>query len=114
MFFRRDKVDRTVLFIDASREYADGKNQNKLRDADIAKIAAAWRARKDVPKYAHLAIAEELKANDYSLNVPLYVDNFEEEEPIDLEAVKSEIAKMEAELTATRIKLATALQELGL
>jgi type I restriction enzyme M protein len=113
LFFRRDKKDKNVFFIDASREYAEGRNQNKLRDLDIEKIVTTWRARKYVPKYAHLVSPEALKANDYNLNIPLYVDTFEEEAPIDLKAVKAEIAKIEAELAATRAQLATALQELN-
>jgi type I restriction enzyme M protein len=114
MFFRRNKMDRNVFFIDASRDYAEGKNQNKIREEDITKIVATWRTRKDVPKYARLATPEELKANEYNLNIPLYVDTFEEETPIDLDAVKAEIAKIEAELASTRAELADALEKLGL
>jgi type I restriction enzyme M protein len=113
MFFRRNKTDQNVFFIDASREYAEGKNQNKLREEDLEKIVATWRARADVPKYAHLATPEELKENEYNLNIPLYVDTFEEEAPIDLDAVKAEIARIESELATTRAKLATALNDLG-
>jgi type I restriction enzyme M protein len=113
LFFRRHKPDDTVFFIDASREYAEGKNQNQLRDEDIAKIVATWRARKEVPKYAHLATLEEVKANEYNLNIPLYVDTFEEEVPIDIATVKAEIAKIEAELASTRAELTRALRELG-
>jgi type I restriction enzyme M protein len=109
MFFRRNKTDQNVFFIDASREYAEGKNQSKLREEDLDKIVATWRARQDRPKYAHLASPEELKENEYNLNIPLYVDTFEEEAPIDLDAVKAEIAKIEAELATTRAKLAAAL-----
>jgi type I restriction enzyme M protein len=113
LFFRRNKADNSVLFIDASHDYAEGKNQNKLREEDIAKIVATWRARKDEPRYAHLATPEELKQNDYNLNIPLYVDTFEEEAPIDLDAVKAEIVKVEAELAKTRTQLDKALKELG-
>jgi len=114
LFFCRNKKDKNVFFIDASREYAEGKNQNKLRDEDLEKIVTTWRARKDVPKYAHLAMPEELKENDYNLNIPLYVDSFEEEAPIDLDAIKISIAGIERELAATRAKLTVALQELSL
>jgi type I restriction enzyme M protein len=114
LFFRRNKADKDVFFIDASREYAEGKNQNRLREEDIAKIAATWRARQDVPKYAHLAAPEELAENEYNLNIPLYVDTFEEEAPIDLDAVKAEIARIEAELASTRARLAIALKDLSL
>jgi type I restriction enzyme M protein len=112
LFFRRNKRDRNVFFIDASREYAEGKNQNRLRDEDIETIVATWRARQDAPKYAHLATPEELAENEYNLNIPLYVDTFEEEESIDLDAVKAEIGRIEAELSATRAKLTAALQDL--
>lgn len=112
MFFRRNKADDKVFFIDASREYAEGKNQNKLREEDIAKIVKIWRARKDVPKYAHLAGSDEIKGNEFNLNIPLYVDTFEEEAPIDLADVQTQIAKLDAELAQTRGALDKALQEL--
>jgi type I restriction enzyme M protein len=114
MIFRRNKIDNNVFFIDASREYADGKNQNKLREEDIAKIVAAWRTRKDVAKYARLATVDELKENDFNLNIPLYVDTFEEEVSIDLDAVKADIIRIESELAKTRVTLAAALQDLSL
>jgi type I restriction enzyme M protein len=101
-----------VFFIDASHEYSEGKNQNKLREQDLEKIVATWRARREVAKYAHIAAPDELKENDYNLNIPLYVDTFEEESPIDLEEVKAAITKLEAKLAATRADLAKALQEL--
>jgi type I restriction enzyme M protein len=113
MFFRRNKTDSSVFFIDASHEYAEGKNQNKLRNDDIAKIVATWFARKAMPKYAHLATVEEIADNDYNLNIPLYVDTFEEEAPIDLVTVKAEIATIEAELVITRVALANALKALS-
>lgn len=113
MFFRRGKTDRDVLFIDASHECAEGK-QNSLREEDITKIVATWRARKAVPKYAYLATPEQLKDNEFSLSIPLYVDTFEEEAPVDLNALRAQIAKTEADLTATRSELASALRDLGL
>ena len=113
MFFRRNKTDNKFFFIDASREYAEGKNQNRLREQDIDKIVATWRARKRVDKYAHLASIDEIKENDYSLNIPLYVDTFEEEALINLDAVKAEIVRIESELAKTRTALDRALQELG-
>jgi type I restriction enzyme M protein len=113
MFFRRNKTDSNVFFIDASREYAEGKNQNKLRDEDLTKIVATWRARQNVPKYAYLATPDDLKVNDHNLNIPLYVDTFEEEAAIDLDAVQAEMARIEAELGTTRSALSKALRELG-
>lgn len=112
MIFRRSKADKNVLFIDASRAYAEGKNQNRLRDEDINEIVATWNARAAVPKYAHLATPEELKANDFNLNIPLYVDTFEEEAPIDLDAIRGEIEEIENQLATTRADLEKALKEL--
>ncbi len=114
LFFRRDKKDKNVFFIDGSRDYAEGKDQNRLRDQDIEKIVSVWNDRKDVPKYAHLADCGEIEKHEYNLNIPLYVDTFEEEPPIDLNAVKANIADIEAELANTRAKLAVALEALGL
>jgi type I restriction enzyme M protein len=112
MIFRRNKTDRNVLFIDASRDYAEGKNQNRLRVEDLDKVVATWSARASVSSYAHLATPEELAENEFNLNIPLYVDTFEEETPTDLAAVEAEIARLESELGATRVKLATLLKEL--
>ena len=114
MFFRRGKADKNVFFIDASHDYAEGKSQNKLREEDITRIVATWRAREDVAKYAHLATPEELKEKEYNLNIPLYVDTFEEEPLVDLDDIKTKIATIEAELATTRAKLTVALKELGL
>lgn len=113
MFFRRGKVDNKVFFIDASHEYGESKNQNKLREKDIERIVATWRSRNNVDKYAYLATTDEIKENDYNLNIPLYVDTFEEEAPIDLDAVKADITKIEADLAETRAALDEALRELG-
>jgi type I restriction enzyme M protein len=113
LFFRRDKTDSSVFFIDASHEYAEGKNQNKLREEDLARIVEAWRTRLNIAKYAHLATREEIAANDHSLNVPLYVDSFEEESPIDLGKINVEIEAIETSLATIRGALAQALEELG-
>lgn len=114
VFFRRNKPDRSVFFIDASREYAEGKNQNRLREEDIENIVATWLARRDVTKYAYCAMPEEIAANDYNLNIPLYVDTFEEEAPIDLSKVQAEMSRIESELAVARAQLADALQTLRL
>ena len=112
--FDRGKKDKGVFFVDASREFADGKNQNKLRAEDIEKIVTTWRARKEVVKYAKLASVAEIEANDFNLNIPLYVDTFEAEEEIDVAAVQREIAEIETELVKTKGELAAAMRELGL
>lgn len=111
---RKDKKDDKILFIDASRDFEEGKAQNFLSDAHMTKILDAYKARKSMPKYSHLATREEVAGNDFNLNIPLYVDTFEEEAPVDLVAVKSEIERIDRELVSTRAELGAALKELGL
>lgn len=113
LFFSSGKVDNQVLFIDASQTFEEGKNQNRLRVQDIETIVQTWQARKTEAKYSHLANLKEIKGNDFNLNIPLYVDTFEEEEEIDIMAVQAEINGLEAELTTVREQLQASLQELG-
>ncbi|MBK8889887.1 MAG: type I restriction-modification system subunit M [Dechloromonas sp.] len=107
------KADDKVLFIDASRDYQDGKNQNILREQDLQKILAICAARQTVDKYAYLATPAEMAENDYNLNIPRYVDTFEEEEEIDLMAVRAEREKLKAELAMLEEKMSGYLKELG-
>lgn len=86
------------MFIDASKEFEKGKNQNYISDENINKILETYRARKDVDKYAHVASNEEIKENEYNLNIPRYVDTFEEEEPIDLQEVIKQIEEDNKEI----------------
>lgn len=85
--------DDNVLFIDASKEYKSEKKQNVLSEENITKIFDAVVNRKDVDKFAHLAPKQEIIDNDYNLNIPRYVDTFEAEPEIDLDEVRSDIAK---------------------
>jgi type I restriction enzyme M protein len=101
------------LFIDASKDYQDGKKQNLLREQDITKIVATYKDRKELEKYSHLAELEEIAENDYNLNIPRYVDTFEEEEPVDIEATQQEIAQLESELVEVQKEMKGYLQELG-
>lgn len=113
LVFKRNKTDNKVLFIDASREYQNDKNQNRLRQADIDKIVATYQARETIDKYAYLASFEEIKDNDFNLNIPRYVDTFEKEQEIDINAVQQEIAKLENELVDVQQEMAGYLKELG-
>jgi type I restriction enzyme M protein len=113
LLFNKARKTKDVMFIDASREFEDGKRQNKLTEANVEKIVATFRAGKDVPKYAHRAKPAELKENEYNLNIPRYVDTFEEEEDIDVAKLEAKIEKVEAELVETRREMAKALKELG-
>jgi type I restriction enzyme M protein len=115
LFVRQGRAeDDGVFFIDASREFDKGKNQNTLTEGHFEKIVTTWTARADVEKYAHLATRQEIAENDFNLNIPLYVDTFEEEEPVDLDAVNAEIEKLDRELNQARTALGNALAELGL
>ena len=113
LIFRKNKVDRDVLFIDASREFKAGKNQNQLTRDHLDKILATYHAGESVPKYAHLATPEEIAGNDWNLNIPRYVDTFEEEAEIDLVAVRTERLKLKEELAALEVKMDGYLKELG-
>ena len=113
LLFKKRRADETVLFIDASREYQDGKNQNFLRPEDIRKIVQTCRDRASVDKYAYLATFDELKENDFNLNIPRYVDTFEEEEEIDLMQVRREREQLKEELAALEVEMDGYLKELG-
>ncbi len=104
---------RDVLFIDASRGYQSAKTRNLLLEEHIEKIVATCKARKDVDKYAHVATFEEIKENDFNLNIPRYVDTFEEEEEIDILAVQKEIDRLESELSEVKVKMAVLLKEVA-
>lgn len=103
-----------VLFIDASREFVEGTNQNKLGAEQIAKIVATYKAFKTVDKYAYRATREEIAENDYNLNIPRYVDTFEPEKPVDLKAVQKELDDLETQLAGVRKQMSGYLKELNL
>ena len=109
---RRD--DDNILFIDASREFEKVKTQNKLRKEHIDKIVSTYRERKEIEKYSYCATLEEIKENDYNLNIPRYVDTFEEEEPIDIHAVMKEIKELEAKRANLDKEIEVYLKELGI
>ena len=108
------KRDKHVLFIDASREYENGTKQNRLRDEDINKIVSTFRDFAEIEKYSHEATLEEIQEADFNLNIPRYVDTFEEEEEIDIHAVQAEITEIETELDKLQTQMAKYLKELGL
>ncbi|MCB0692207.1 MAG: N-6 DNA methylase, partial [Saprospiraceae bacterium] len=89
-----------VVFIDASGDdhFIKEGNQNVLRDDDVDLIIDTYRNRKTIDKYSYVASLEEIAENDYNLNIPRYVDTFEEEEPVDLDAVSKELKQLDKEL----------------
>lgn len=109
---RQDEKD--VLFIDASKHFEKGKNQNRLRESDIDKIIETYQQRKSEDKYSHVATLDEIAENDYNLNIPRYVDTFEPEPEIDLAAVTAEIKQLDASTADIDAKIKQYTQELGI
>jgi type I restriction enzyme M protein len=103
-----------VLFIDASNDFEKVKTQNVLRAGHIEKIIDTYRKRTEIEKYSHLASLKEIADNDYNLNIPRYVDTFEEEEEIDIGAVMREIKKLEAKRAELDKEIDVYFKELGL
>lgn len=113
LVFRKNKKDKNTFFIDASREYISGKNQNQLSEENIAKIVATYRTRQSVAGYAHLATPEEMTENDYNLNIPRYVDTFTEDTEIDLMEVRAQRDQLKAQLAEIETVMDGYLKELG-
>lgn len=109
---KKDKQDRSVMFIDASKEFEKDKNQNKLREQDIKKILDTYKERQDVERYAHLASFDEIKENDFNLNIPRYVDTFVPEPPVDLKKVASDMADLDKEINENEKELVGMLSDL--
>lgn len=103
-----------ILFIDASKEFKPGKNQNILEQEHIDKIVDAYEKRAEIDKFAHKAYMSEIIENGYNLNIPRYVDTFEEEEPVDLDAVRNRIKTLDSETKAAIDKAESFMRELGL
>ena len=115
-YLRKNRDTTDVLFIDASGDdyYAKGKNQNVLTTTDVDRIVNAYRERKDIDKFAHVATFDEIKENEFNLNIPRYVDTFEEEELVDIEEVQNNIKNIKAELKEVEKQMDEYMKELGL
>jgi len=115
LVFKKCREDSdNILFIDASNEFEKVKAQNYLTDENVAKIIDTFKSRKTLDKYSYLASMAEVKENDYNLNIPRYVDTFEEEEPIDLNAVSAELKALDSEMVQTDNTIASFCDELGI
>jgi len=112
VFKKCRKDDEDILFIDASKEFEKGKNQNKLTDENIQKIFDTYRKREEVEKYSHKATIEEIKENEYNLNIPRYVDTFEEEEEININEVADKLKGLNTEEVDLQNKIAGFCDEL--
>lgn len=109
---RRDNED--ILFVDASKEFEKRKNQNYLTDENIAKIFETYKERKGIEKYSHKASLDEIKENEFNLNIPRYVDTFEEEEIIDIEQVAENLKKLNEDEMGLQSKIAKFCEELNI
>lgn len=114
VFKKCRREDESVLFIDASQEFEKDRNQNRLRDEDVEKIIDTYNKREEIEKYSHNATLEEIKENGYNLNIPRYVDTFEEEDPIDIGLVKSRLIEIDKEIEVIDEELEKYYKELGI
>lgn len=112
MVLKKDRPGRDVLFIDGSKEFIKGKPQNLLEDKNIDKLFQAYKDRKDVDKFAHVASFDEIRENEFNLNIPRYVDTFEPEPEIDLAEVNKAMAETNKEIAQNEDELLAMLQEL--
>lgn len=104
----------SIMFIDASRDFLPGKNQNQLGPQQLERIVAAYRARQHQSRYAEPVSLQTIRDNDYNLNIPRYVDTFEAEDEIDLLAIKAEREGLERELLELKREMDGYLRELGI
>lgn len=110
----RNSNSGNIWFCDASKYYISGKNMNTLSDKDIDRIVNAYAQRAEIEKFSHKATLEEINENDYNCNIPRYVDTFEEEEQIDIQAVRTKLAEITSKKQAAIEKINTGLKLLGL
>jgi len=108
--------DDNIVFIDASGDdhFVKEGNQNALRDEDVELIVNTYRNRESIDKYSSVITLEEIEENDYNLNIPRYVDTFEEEEDVDLEQVSQEIQSLEKDLSETNQTIHSFCKELNI
>lgn len=113
LVFKKNKATKDILFIDASKDFVKEGNKNYITDDSIEKIMDAYSKRIDIEKYSHVADYDELLENDFNLNIPRYVDTFEEEEPVDVEEKIKEYAILEKQSKEIDDRLAEFFKELG-
>jgi type I restriction enzyme M protein len=109
---RKDTKD--ILFIDASNDFDKVKTQNVLTDKHLSNIIETYRLRQTKDKYSYVAPLSEVKENDYNLNIPRYVDTFEEEEAIDLLSISSDLKALEKDIAVTDATISDFCKELNI
>lgn len=113
VFKKCREANDNVVFIDASQSFEKGKNQNHLTDDDVNQIVDTYSKRETIDKYSYVASLDDIKDNDYNLNIPRYVDTFEEEEPIDLDQVQQDLKNIDKEIADVESEINEYLKELG-
>ena len=113
IILKKNRTSRDVLFIDASKDFIKGKNQNKLSQENIDRIVGTYKKREDVEKFAHVASFEEIRDNDFNLNIPRYVDTFEEQEEIDIVELGKELVALNQQIKAAENDFLSMLDELA-
>jgi len=113
LILKKNRPTRDVLFIDASKDFEKQKNQNNLRPTDIQKIVDVYKNRENIEKYAHIASFDEIVGNDYNLNIPRYVDTFEEEEQIDILALSREMTHINVQIKEKETEFLGLLDQLA-
>ena len=111
---KRNGNSNNVLFIDASKDFIKGKQQNEISDEHIERIVKTYEERIDVDKFAHVATLNEIRENGYNLNIPRYVDTSEDEPEIDLKEVTKEIKDIDNEIDKLSAELEESFKLLGL
>lgn len=114
VILKKNNTDRSVFFVDASKEFRKEGPRNYLDPKHIDKIVEAVLKREDVEKFAHLATFEEIQGNDFNLNVPRYIDNPEEEKEVDIQSTFSELAKLDQQEAEVNLQLSKFFKELGI
>jgi len=103
-----------VFFLYGANDYLEGKNQNKLRKEDIEKVVNGYREYRTIEKYCRQVSLDEIRANDYNLNITRYIDITEEDEPIDVQDVLDQLKELKEERAGVEDKMNLFLEELGL
>ncbi|ACL77036.1 type I restriction-modification system subunit M [Ruminiclostridium cellulolyticum] len=114
LIMKKNRGKRDVLFIDASKDFEKQKNQNNLRKEDIQKIVDTYKKRESIHKYAHLADYDEIVRNEYNLNIPRYVDTFEEEVQIDIVALSNEMVDLNLQIKQKEMEFLGLLDDLAI
>ena len=115
LVLKKKRTDaQSILFIDASQHYEKVKTQNVLRTEDIDKIISIYENRTEEEKYSHIAALSEVETNDYNLNIPRYVDTFEEEDAVDINAVANDIKAIETKIADSNKTIADFCKQLNI